>query len=244
MNWDAVADEAEMSEWHSFLVDIRSLEQVKIPRPLIPITFTAVDMELYCFSDASDLGYGAVVYARVESDDKQVMCSILMGKSRVSPIKSVTIPRLELTAAVLTARLATQDMEELKLNTKPTFWVDSMVILQPIRSRTKRFTTFTTNRLSAIYQCSSPVQWRYVETSENVADLASRGIRACDERKLDRWFYGPDFLKIPREWLKKDLISVHHCQTASSWFDVFVSCASWTMIRRRIAILIRFKNIC
>ncbi|KAF6769055.1 hypothetical protein AHF37_12777 [Paragonimus kellicotti] len=88
------------------------------------MTFAAVDMRLHCFSDASELGYGAVVYARVESDDKRVMCSIVMGKSRVSPIKSVTIPRLELTAAVLAARLATQAMEELKLKSNPTFgWI-------------------------------------------------------------------------------------------------------------------------
>ncbi|KAF6773079.1 hypothetical protein AHF37_07465 [Paragonimus kellicotti] len=250
MNWDEIADEAEMSEWHSFLVDIRLLEQVRIPRPLIPMTFAAVDMRLHCFSDASELGYGAVIYARVESDDKRVMCSIVMGKSRVSPIKSVTIPRLELTAAVLAARLATQAMEEFKLKSNPIFWVDSIVIL--------RFTTLTANRLSAIHQCSSPAQWRYVETSENPADLASRGIRACDERKLDRWFNGPDFLRreesdwptvpkalgeIPREWLKKDVISVYHSQMASSWFDAFASCASWMMLRRRIAILLRFKNI-
>ncbi|KAF5396495.1 WDFY family member 4 [Paragonimus heterotremus] len=157
--------------------------------------FTAVDMRLHCFFDASALVYGAAVYVKVEDDDKRVMCSILMGKYRVSLIKSVTIPRLKLTTAVPAARLATQAMEELKLKSMLTFWRDSVVVKQLIRSITKRFTTSPANRLSAIHQCSSAAQWRYVETSENPADLASRGIRACDERKLDRWFHGPDFLK-------------------------------------------------
>ncbi|KAF5396057.1 hypothetical protein PHET_11061 [Paragonimus heterotremus] len=91
MKWDSIADEAEMSEWHSFLVDIRLLEQVKIPRPFIPMTFTVVDLRMYRLSDASELGYGAAVYVWVGGDDERVMLSILMGKSCVSPIKSVTL---------------------------------------------------------------------------------------------------------------------------------------------------------
>ncbi|KAF5394394.1 hypothetical protein PHET_11597 [Paragonimus heterotremus] len=80
------------------------------------------------FSDALELGYGAVVYTSVESDDKRVQYPITMRKFRVSSTKSVTIPLLELPAAVLAARLVSQATDELKVASNPTFWVDSTVV--------------------------------------------------------------------------------------------------------------------
>ncbi|XP_046844958.1 uncharacterized protein LOC124449217 [Xenia sp. Carnegie-2017] len=130
-----------------------------------------------------------------------------MGKSRVAPLKTVTVPRLELTAATLAVKLNKQICDELDLSiSQIVFWSDSMIVLRYIKSENKRFQTFVANRLQVIHDASTPNQWRHVPTKLNPADLASRGIslgRATgqDQRDLQFWLNGPDFLwKDPKLW--------------------------------------------
>jgi hypothetical protein len=99
--------------------------------------------ELHNFSDASRDGYGAVSYLRQVNEEGKVNVSLLVGKSRVTPIKPVTIPRLELTAAVLAVKLNCQVQKEIEIPIKRVmFWTDSMVVLQYINNESKRFQTF------------------------------------------------------------------------------------------------------
>ncbi len=122
-----------------------------------------------------------------------------MGKSRVTPLKTVTIPRLELTAATLAVKVDKQIRDELDLPiNRVIFWTDSTIVLRYIRNKSKRFQTFVANRLQIIHDASSPHQWRHVPTKLNPADLASRGLsvgsKNQDQRNLKLWFHGPDFL--------------------------------------------------
>ncbi|CAH8656984.1 unnamed protein product [Dicrocoelium dendriticum] len=255
--WDIQVDGPEREEWYCFLRDTQLLERLRIPRCVRPKPFTDDDMQLHCFSDASEHGYGAAVYVRIVGRNNQIWSTLIMGKSRVSPIRAVTIPRLELTAAVLAVRLAIQAVEELQLDKPPIFWTDSMVVLQLIRCTTKRFTTFIANRLSEIHQFSDPKQWRYVETSANPADIASRGLRVCDGVQMGKWLEGAYFLRlkevhwpklpeslseIPNEWLKKEHVTVHSATLTNTWLDRFASCSSWVKLKRCVATLLRFKR--
>ena len=122
-----------------------------------------------------------------------------MGKSRVTPLKTVTIPRLELTAATLAVKVDKQIRDELDLPVfRVIFWTDSTIVLRYIRNKSKRFQTFVANRPQIIHDASSPHQWRHVPTKLNPADLASRGLsvgsKNQDQRNLKLWFRGPDFL--------------------------------------------------
>ena len=86
--------------------------------------------ELHNFADASTSGYGQCSYLRVKDEDGNVNVSLVMGKSRVAPLKITTIPRLELTAAVVSAKVGVMLQEELNYaNLKQFFWTDSKVVL-------------------------------------------------------------------------------------------------------------------
>ena len=118
-----------------------------------------------------------------------------MAKSRVAPWKTVTIPRMELTAAVVSVKLHKFFTEQLDLPVNKTvFWTDSTIVLQYIRNEARRFQTFVANRLSIIHDASSPYQWRHVDSLSNPTDYASRGFSGSEARKSRHWFNGPAFL--------------------------------------------------
>lgn len=133
----------------------------------------------------------------------------MIGKSRVAPLKQMTIPRMELTAAVLAVRVDTLLRKELQLQLdKFIFWTDSTTVLKYINNETKRFQTFVANTISFVRDATDASQWRYVNTKENPADEASRGITADRFLNCKRWIKGPEFLCKPhQEWPKPHLES-------------------------------------
>lgn len=116
-------------------------------------------------------------------------------------MKAVTVPRLELTAAVLSARVSEQLKGELDIEiTDEVFWTDSRVVLGYIANSVRRFHVFVANRVQEIQDKTSISQWRYVDTKTNPADEASRGLRVR-ELAQSKWIQGPDFLWKPEtEW--------------------------------------------
>ena len=117
-----------------------------------------------------------------------------MGKSRVAPTKVTTIPRLELTEAVISVKISVLLTAELEYgNVKEFFWTDSKVVLGYIGNQARRFQTFGANRIQRICTHTTPQQWKHVKTEDNPADHASRGLTA-DELKSSNWFSGPEFL--------------------------------------------------
>ncbi|XP_070547950.1 uncharacterized protein [Ptychodera flava] len=128
--------------------------------------------------------------------DGNVHCSFVIGKARVTPLnKQLTIPRLELTAAVVSARVSDYIKSELRFeDMKEYFWVDSKVVLGYINNESKRFHTYVANRVQQIRELTVPDQWRYVSTDVNPSDDASRGITARKLVEDSRWLTGPHFL--------------------------------------------------
>jgi len=102
-----------------------------------------------------------------------------MGNSRVAPLKPVTIPRLELTAAVCSVRNSQQLCQELEYHIdQEYFWTDSRVVLGYISNESRRFHVFVAKRVQEIQENTSVDQWKYVESKQNPADEASRGMKA------------------------------------------------------------------
>ncbi len=101
---DEEAPEAITQQWTAWMQDLERLTQHPIPRELLRSNKTFC-LQLHGFSDASTKAYGAVVYVRVVYRDSTVSSNIVIAKSRVAPVRPVTIPRLELPATVLLARL-------------------------------------------------------------------------------------------------------------------------------------------
>ena len=161
--------------------------------------------QIHHFSDASESGYGSVAYLRLTSEEGRSHCSFLMGKSRVAPLKQVTIPRMELTAATVSVRLNKVMEKELEIPVnQKIFWTDSMPVLGYIENETTRFHTFVANCIAVIRDGSEPSEWRYVETECNPADDASRGLSFDALSSMSSWINGPDFLWKPEEeWPKR-----------------------------------------
>jgi hypothetical protein len=97
----------------------------------------------------------------------------------VAPLKETTIPRLELSAAVVATRLDKMVRHESDIRIDASqFWTDSTCVLGYLKNKNKRFQTFVANRIATILEASSPIQWRYVTSEQNPADDASRGLTA------------------------------------------------------------------
>ncbi|XP_013409151.1 uncharacterized protein LOC106172795 [Lingula anatina] len=122
-----------------------------------------------------------------------------MGKSKVAPSKSVTVPRLELSAAVMSIKVETFLAKELVYeDITHVYWTDSKVVLGDVNNDAKRFHVFVANRIQHIGEVSQPSQWRHVKSSDNPADIASRGTGVTELLQNEQWWNGPDFLLIDK----------------------------------------------
>ena len=118
-----------------------------------------------------------------------------MGKSRVCPLKAITVSRLELTAAVIAVKIKELLLEESGYNVESVYlWTDSTAVLQYINNTSSRFQVFVANRLARIHDGSTASEWRHVPGKLNPADTASRRLAPKNYEKATSWFKGPEFL--------------------------------------------------
>ena len=151
------------------------------------------EIQLHHFADASSEAYGTASYIRVTDRDGNIHVSFVFGKARLAPIKTVSIPRLELMAAVIATNVDEMLKRELNIRIdKSQFWSDSMAVLGYIKNRNRKFDVFVANRLSRIHDLTTPAQWNHVPTDLNPADDASRGVKP--EALRGQWLTGPEFL--------------------------------------------------
>ena len=121
--------------------------------------------------------------------------------ARVAPLKKITIPKIELTAATLAVRISKKIINCLQCQIdRVYYWTDSMCVLRYIANERSRFQTFVANRVSVIRDGSELQQWQYIDSKHNPADTVSRGIGADDLIEAKQWIEGPEFL-----WLSPDI---------------------------------------
>ena len=184
-----------MKAWEDWREEFPELSKLSVPRNYMKGSESLEDAQMHIFADASVLAFGAAAYVRIKAGDTTLRCSFVLGKTRLAPIKPLTIPRLELQAAVIAGRIRTTIIEE--LNTKVnqiTYWTDSMTVHQYIKGERTRFHTFVSNRVVEIRESSDPCAWRNVPGYLNVADDCSRGLLAYDLIQQSRRVHGPNFL--------------------------------------------------
>jgi len=263
--WDEPVPQESMSRWERWLEDLPKLSSVQIDRCIKPKNFgEVVKSELHTFSDASQTGYGAVSYIRLINSEGDVHCSFLAAKSRLAPLKAVTIPRLELSAAVVAVELEGQLRQELEIPIDESiFWTDSTSVLQYINNTKRRFKVYVANRIATIHDGSNPNQWKYVPTKENPADDASRGLTADEMLKSKRWLNGPKFLwETNDSWpeqpnnlpdvsqddneVKKEVqafnVSVNKDEGEAHTDKLINHFSSWYKLKKSTAWLLRYKS--
>ncbi|GFS77685.1 DUF1758 domain-containing protein [Trichonephila clavipes] len=180
-----------MEEWMNFYQKLSKVNNFKIPRCiLLPAT---IRIEIHGFSDASERAYAAVVYIKCFNESGQSQTTLLCIKSRVAPLKTLTIPRLELSAALLLSRLVKKVVPILQLPIhKIWMWTDSTIALAWIKSEPHKLKTFVRNRVAEIQALSKDYHWKHVSSKNNPADLISRGCNVDELLKNEMWFSGPD----------------------------------------------------
>ena len=153
-------------------------------------------LEIHAFSDASEKGYGTCVYLRIPKSDNEFYVSFVMSRGKVAPIKRVTLPRLELLGALLSARLINFVKSALRLNNnvKLFCWTNSQITLSWIRGDPARWKMFVANRVVEIQTLTSPGNWFHCPGTDNPADLVSRGVIGDQLISCDIWLKGPKWL--------------------------------------------------
>ena len=201
------------------------------------------------------MAYAAIVFARIEGE-KSNFVHLLSAKSRVAPKKS-TIPRLELMAATIAVRLASNVTQSLTRKVvSVNYWSDSTTVLAWIK-RDLELGTFVRNRIKEIRSASEPERWGYVPGHLNSADLPSRGCTASKLRESE-WWLGPKWLyRAESEWpsikgeIDEDLVkgeikksSAVHLSTELSNFEASKIFSSYTQLVRFLAWMNRFSENC
>ena len=262
LDWDDPVPENLRAKWEKWRLDLPKLRHLQVKRCIKPDDFGKIrDIQLHHFSDASSTGYGQCSYIRLRDESGHVHCSLLMGKARVTPLKHITIPRLELTAALVSVNVSSVLQKELDFqDVTHCFWNDSKVVLGYIANESKRFHVFVANRVQQIKDQTKPSQWRYVDSENNPADIASRGATAA-ELMDSRWFDGPSFLwgnqlptcdgtesdadlsNDPEVKKSKCFMSSAVSSQHASIHSRFENFSSWSRLVRAVAVCLRFKKL-
>ena len=230
LGWDTEIPAALSDKWSEWLLSLKALENIKFLRCIIPSEFDQGAKELHYFCDASMAGYGACCYLRITNHDGRIFTALVTAKARLAPIKSLSIPRLELCTAVVAVKMDCVVRRELDIDLLPsTFWSDSSIVLSYINSDTKRFKIFVGNRITLIRENTVPEQWKHVPGTRNPADVLSRG---CTAHALpSEWHTGPIFLSQHKDsWPSRvftaDEISTNDPEIRQNVTECNVTCAT------------------
>ena len=203
LDWDEPLDQDIRDKWLSIATDIQEAAHIVYPRLYYPqYTHRSTNKQLHIFADASLCAYGAVAYI---TQDNQV--SLVMSRSRVAPVKPITLPKLELMAAVIATRLAKFVIQSLHLKSSDTdipvyLWTDSQITLHWIYDikHSSASKPFISNRVIEITDSFPTTAWAYMPTTSNPADLLTRGISAQQLKSTQLWAHGPDWLTSKDKW--------------------------------------------
>ena len=218
-------------------------------------------LEVHAFSDASEKGYDTCIYFRMPKSDNEFYVSFVMSRGKVAPTKRITLPRLELLGALLSARLINFVKSALHLNddVKLFCWTDSQVALLWIKGDPVRWKMFAANRVIEIQTLTSPANWFHCPGKGNPADLISRGVTGDQLISSDIWLKGPGWLSnsslnlcngieketnelfFPSEEDKGEEVAMTTTERVASVFD-FSKWSHFTKVLNIIAWVLRFVN--
>ncbi|XP_043069570.2 uncharacterized protein [Drosophila bipectinata] len=192
IEWDQELPEKILEEWHQWKTILQDIRTFEVPRCFSPPTSEPCQIGLHTFVDASEQAYSAVCYLRVATDDR-VGVSLVMAKSKVAPLKPLSIPYMELQAAVMGARLAQNVMSTRNQRIdNATYWSDSKTVLQWLTMDPRNFHQFVMHRVAEILETTLVEQWRWIPLKLNVADGATK---VTGQTQKETWITGPEFLK-------------------------------------------------
>uniref|UniRef100_A0A453YZM1 Endonuclease n=1 Tax=Anopheles gambiae TaxID=7165 RepID=A0A453YZM1_ANOGA len=209
--WDEAISPSQMRDWRRWVDVFPLIAQLRIPRCYFPEAREKVyeNAELHLFVDASQLAYACVLYLRVVDSEGEPHCTMLCGKAKVAPLKPLTIPKMELQACLLGARLLKSTEQHHPISVKKrVLWTDSTVALSWIHADPRNYRPFVANRVAEIQENTNVNEWRWVPTQDNPADEATKWKGRANFNWDGIWFQGPSFLLQDEEsWPTRRLVS-------------------------------------
>ncbi|XP_076549197.1 uncharacterized protein LOC117611418 [Osmia lignaria lignaria] len=198
--WDESVSQELYLEWLRYRLELEQLVNIRVPRCTIVSKYNRI--ELHGFSDASQEAYGACVYLRSEMKPGTWEVRLLCAKSRVAPLRSVSIPRLELCGALILVRLIKKVKESLPLTISvERYWTDSTIVIAWIGSPPNKWKTFVANRVAEIQSITLIDNWSHISSLDNPADIISRGMTPSALVTSTLWWSGPTWLsRDARHW--------------------------------------------
>lgn len=257
--WDESIDDKSVSKWNNWIALIPRVQSMQIPRcyfsEITPSEYE--DLELHIFADASEEAYGCVAYFRIVTNG-QAKVALVSAKAKVAPLQYMSIPRMELLAAVLAAKMSDQVKANHSVKVKRlVIHIDSTTVLAWIRSDHRKYKQFVAYRIGEILCLTSPEVWRWVPTKDNIADVLTKwGNNGPPLESGGRWIQGPEFLYRPEEeWphreipaanVKEELRAYHlfHDITQITNLVDTTRFSRWNVMVRSIACVFRFLSNC
>ena len=202
LDWDDPVSLPIQDIWLKWKSELPLLTDVHVSRYYFAKEASIISTQLHGFSDASEDAYAGVVYIRGEDAHGNTHVALVMAKTKVSPLKRLTVPRLELCGAYLLAQLLHHIKSLYQIPVADVYaWTDSTIVLNWLNGSPKRFKTFVGNRISTIVDCIPPNCWNHVSSVDNPADCASRGLYPSELLHHELWWRGPKWLTIPQsQW--------------------------------------------
>ncbi|XP_062704433.1 uncharacterized protein LOC134286777 [Aedes albopictus] len=250
IDWDDEIGEELLLRWQQWTSYFPQLDSLRIPRCYFQSPFpTNFDrLELHVLVDASDSAYACVAYYRLETESG-VQVALIGAKTKVAPLKVLSIPRLELKAAILGVRmLETVQGYHTYPVSRRILWSDSSTVLAWIRSEHRRYNKFVAVRIGEILTATNAQEWRWVPSGMNTADIATKWKGGPDFSHNSPWFQGPAFLSRSDEhWPQQTTIHttheelrVNHVHSSTSPLIDATRFSQWTKIHRTTAYVIQF----
>ncbi|XP_065658112.1 uncharacterized protein LOC136082626 [Hydra vulgaris] len=198
LDWDDKLPSEIHEKWLAYLKGLEVISSITVPR----YCFKEQDeiakyVTLHGFSDSSQVAYSAVIYAQVKTKEGW-MSKLIASKTKVAPIKKLTIPRLELLGCLLLANLmhkVVQKFKDVLIVEKICYWTDSEISLSWIKNSKRDWKLWVQHRVSKIQELSSKKDWSYIEGENNPADIPTRDLNLLTFQANCLWWEGPLFLK-------------------------------------------------
>ena len=196
-------------KWRELDSELSELPQIFLDWPIRAVVTS--DIQLDVFVDASESAYAAALYASVTNSEGKISCKLIAAKTRLAPIKQLTVPRLELCAAHLGANLMESSLRAIsksRFTINQLFaWTGSMIVLVWLSDLPRRWSCFVANRVAKIQEILPPDKWKHASSQDNPADCASRGTSLQQLKNADLWWRGPNWLAcFPTEWPKDPVV--------------------------------------
>ncbi|XP_071652694.1 uncharacterized protein [Temnothorax longispinosus] len=255
LGWDESLPAELHTQWSNYKSQLSQLNDIRISRRAVKVK-SSTRIELHGFCDASQNAYGACIYLRTTNQRRVHTTKLLCAKSRVAPLKAVSLPRLELSATQLLAQLTDKVVPILELKIDAVYlWTDSQIVLDWINSSSRRFNTFVANRVGDIQELTSVQSWSHVGTECNPADILSRGATPSVLKDADLWWNGPSWLRddesswpkvvrssVNAEELPEQRKTIVVTSTSHEEFDIIDRFSSYVRLIKTIARCLRFVH--